>query len=158
MPSFDLCLPNLLHNCISFNARWALQYVVQACCTININCYCVSILIRPSVAGAGQKWKVGVPPTVIYSIPHTSNFRLSATSYQLPVSVSISVFRVIEWIHKINPTSKRQSSHPVCLSGGQTLFLLPLLQDHPEVHNDVLYPAELQAVPHLGHARTYDSV
>ena len=42
----------------------------------------------------------------------------------------------------------------------QTLVLLPVsgLQDPPEVHHHVLNPVQLQAVPHLGHARTADAV
>ena len=43
------------------------------------------------------------------------------------VSVFVSVFRVIEWIHIIYHTSKHESCHPFCLSEVETCFLLAVL-------------------------------
>ena len=56
-------------------------------------------------------------------------------------------------MHMIYHIREHESSHPVCLTGVHTLFLLPIsyLQDPPEV-------CLLKAVPHLSHARTADAV
>ena len=80
--SFNICLSYLLYNCISYNTQWALQWVVQVCHNIIINCCGVSIFNRPTESGAGRDVKIaywGVPVTV--RVCHLLQ-KNSANSYQ----------------------------------------------------------------------------